>query len=96
MFRFHLQIDDSGPILDREAFSGKQKQLTRRLTPRMSVRHTCLTMKKVTIRNLRNEFPKVKEAVEADGEVVITDNGEPRYKLLYTPAVAQMAWPRTI
>jgi antitoxin (DNA-binding transcriptional repressor) of toxin-antitoxin stability system len=46
-------------------------------------------MTKVTIRSLRNEFPKVKEAVEAEGEVIVTDNGEPRYKLvLYTPAVA--------
>ena len=50
------------------------------------MRQNRLTMTKVTIRNLRNEFPKVKEAVEAEGEVIITDNGEPRYKLvLYTP-----------
>jgi antitoxin (DNA-binding transcriptional repressor) of toxin-antitoxin stability system len=44
-------------------------------------------MATVTIRNLRNEFPKVKEVVEAEGEVIVTDNGRPRYKLvLYTPA----------
>ena len=40
-----------------------------------------------TIRDLRNHFPKVKAAVEAEGEVVVTDNGQPKYKLtLYTPA----------
>jgi len=44
-------------------------------------------MTTVTVRNLRNEFPKVKEVVEAEGEVIVTDNGQPRYKLvLYTPA----------
>jgi antitoxin (DNA-binding transcriptional repressor) of toxin-antitoxin stability system len=44
-------------------------------------------MATVTIRNLRNEFPKVKAVVEAEGEVIVTDNGQPRYKLvLYTPA----------
>jgi antitoxin (DNA-binding transcriptional repressor) of toxin-antitoxin stability system len=65
-----------------------------RLTPAMSVRHTCITMTKVTIRNLRNEFPKVKEAVEAEGEVIVTDNGKPRYKLvLYTPAIAAKRGP---
>jgi antitoxin (DNA-binding transcriptional repressor) of toxin-antitoxin stability system len=43
-------------------------------------------MATVTIRNLRNEFPKVKEVVEAEGEVIVTDKGRPRYKLvLYTP-----------
>jgi antitoxin (DNA-binding transcriptional repressor) of toxin-antitoxin stability system len=45
-------------------------------------------MATITIRNLRNEFSKVKEIVEKDGEVIVTDNGQPRYKLtLYTPAL---------
>jgi prevent-host-death family protein len=44
-------------------------------------------MAKATIRDLRNHFSKVKELVETEGEVVVTDNGEPKYKLtLYTPA----------
>jgi antitoxin (DNA-binding transcriptional repressor) of toxin-antitoxin stability system len=44
-------------------------------------------MANATIRDLRNHFSKVRELVETEGEVVVTDNGEPRYKLtLYTPA----------
>jgi antitoxin (DNA-binding transcriptional repressor) of toxin-antitoxin stability system len=43
-------------------------------------------MKTATIRDLRNRFPKVKEVVEAEGEVIVTDRGKPRYRLvLYTP-----------
>jgi prevent-host-death family protein len=44
-------------------------------------------MANVTIRDLRNHFSKVEKLVETEGEVVVTDNGEPKYKLtLYTPA----------
>ena len=44
-------------------------------------------MATITIRNLRNHFPKVKKMVESEGEVVVTDNGKPKYKLsLYTPS----------
>jgi antitoxin (DNA-binding transcriptional repressor) of toxin-antitoxin stability system len=44
-------------------------------------------MPTATIRELRNQFPKVKKLVEAAGEVVVTDQGTPRYRLvLYTPA----------
>ena len=44
-------------------------------------------MKTATIRDLRNHFPKVKTMVETEGEVIVTDNGKPKYKLtLYTPA----------
>ena len=40
----------------------------------------------VTIRDLRNRFPEVRKQVEAEGEVVLTENGRPRYRLsLYTP-----------
>ena len=43
-------------------------------------------MATTTIRDLRNHFPKVKEMVETEGEVIVTDNGQPKYKLtLYTP-----------
>ena len=44
-------------------------------------------MATATVRDLRNHFPKVKELVETDGEVIVTEKGQPRYKLtLYTPA----------
>lgn len=40
-----------------------------------------------TIRELRNEFPKVKKLVEEEGEVIVTDQGTPRYRLTrYRPA----------
>jgi antitoxin (DNA-binding transcriptional repressor) of toxin-antitoxin stability system len=40
-----------------------------------------------TIRDLRNHFPRVRKLVEAEGEVVLTEKGKPRYRLsLYTPA----------
>ncbi len=39
-----------------------------------------------TIRELRGSFPKVKKLVEADGSVIVSDRGEPKYLLtLYTP-----------
>ena len=40
----------------------------------------------VTIRDLRNHFRKVRKWVESEGEVLLTENGKPRYRLpLYTP-----------
>jgi antitoxin (DNA-binding transcriptional repressor) of toxin-antitoxin stability system len=40
-----------------------------------------------TIRDLRNNFPKIRKLVESDGEVLLTEKGKPRYRLtLYTPA----------
>lgn len=40
----------------------------------------------VTIRELRNQFPKVKKLVEKESEVIVTDQGTPRYRLTpYTP-----------
>lgn len=40
-----------------------------------------------TIRELRNHFPRVKKLVEQEGEVVVTDQGIPRYRLtVFTPA----------
>ena len=34
-----------------------------------------------TIRDLRNRFPAVRKLVEAEGEVVVTDQGTPAYRL---------------
>ena len=34
-----------------------------------------------TVRELRNHFPRVRKLLEEEGEVVVTDNGEPRYRL---------------
>jgi antitoxin (DNA-binding transcriptional repressor) of toxin-antitoxin stability system len=47
-----------------------------------------------TIRALRNHFPKVKSLVEAEGEVIVTDKGEPKYKLiLYSPVRPRKSVP---
>jgi antitoxin (DNA-binding transcriptional repressor) of toxin-antitoxin stability system len=34
-----------------------------------------------SIRDLRNRFPRVKKLVEAEGEVVVTEQGAPKYRL---------------
>ena len=45
-----------------------------------------------TIRDLRNHFPKVRKLVEAEGEVVVTEQGSPKYRLTpYTPAAGKKA-----
>jgi antitoxin (DNA-binding transcriptional repressor) of toxin-antitoxin stability system len=45
-----------------------------------------------SIRELRNHFPKVRKLVEQEGEVLVTDQGTPRYRLLpYTSARAKQA-----
>jgi len=47
-----------------------------------------------TVRDLRNHFPKVRKLVEAEGEVLLTEKGKPKYRLvLYTPARAQKPAP---
>jgi antitoxin (DNA-binding transcriptional repressor) of toxin-antitoxin stability system len=47
-----------------------------------------------TIRDLRNHFPRVRKLVEAEGEVLLTEKGKPRYRLsLYTPVPATAASP---
>ena len=52
-------------------------------------------MATTSIRELRNRFSEVKRLVESEGEVIVTDKGEPRYKLtLYTPPKAGKAPPR--
>ena len=43
-------------------------------------------MATASVRDLRNHFPKIKKMVEAQGEVIVTDKGQPKYRLtLFTP-----------
>lgn len=45
--------------------------------------HYCITMAATaTIRDLRNRFPKIRKIVEAEGEVVLTESGRSRYRLI--------------
>jgi antitoxin (DNA-binding transcriptional repressor) of toxin-antitoxin stability system len=45
-----------------------------------------------TVRDLRNHFPKVRKLVETEGEVLLTEKGKPRYRLmLYTPPLDKKA-----
>ena len=45
-----------------------------------------------SIRDLRNHFPKVRKLVEAEGEVLLSENGRTRYRLLlHTEAPAAAA-----
>jgi antitoxin (DNA-binding transcriptional repressor) of toxin-antitoxin stability system len=47
-----------------------------------------------TIRDLRNHFPKVRKLVETEGEVLLTEKGKPKYRLmLYTPSPDKKAPP---
>jgi antitoxin (DNA-binding transcriptional repressor) of toxin-antitoxin stability system len=44
-------------------------------------------MATATIRDLRNHFPKVRKLLEADGEVLLTEKGKTKYRLVvHTPA----------
>lgn len=48
-----------------------------------------------TIRELRGSFPKVKKIVEAEGAVIVSDRGEPKYLLtLYTPSPRRASRPK--
>jgi antitoxin (DNA-binding transcriptional repressor) of toxin-antitoxin stability system len=38
-------------------------------------------MATATVRDLRNRFPLVRRLVEEEGEVIVTDQGTPRYRL---------------
>jgi hypothetical protein len=43
-----------------------------------------------TVRDLRNRFRRIRRLVEAEGEVLVTDRGQPKYRLtLYTPGEAK-------
>ncbi len=45
-----------------------------------------------TIRELRNNFPRVRTLVEREGEVLVTDHGTPKYRLTrYTPGPRKLA-----
>ena len=47
-----------------------------------------------TIRELRNQFPKVGKLVEQEGEVIVTDRGTPRYRLTrYTATRSKRTLP---
>lgn len=49
---------------------------------------------KITVRDLRNHFPKVRKLVESEGEVLLTEKGEPRYRLtVYTPSQVETPPP---
>jgi antitoxin (DNA-binding transcriptional repressor) of toxin-antitoxin stability system len=34
-----------------------------------------------SVRELRNQFPRVKKLVEQEGEVIVTEQGTPKYRL---------------
>jgi antitoxin (DNA-binding transcriptional repressor) of toxin-antitoxin stability system len=47
-----------------------------------------------SIRDLRNHFPKVRKLVETQGEVLLSENGRTRYRLvLHTETPAQATRP---
>lgn len=48
-----------------------------------------------TVRELRNNFPRVRKLVETEGEVVVTEQGTPRYRLTpYTLAIRKAPAPK--
>jgi hypothetical protein len=48
-----------------------------------------------TIRDLRNRFPEVRKLLDEQGEVVVTDQGAPRYRLTrYVPATPAAPAPK--
>jgi|GEM_PF-2486395 len=49
-----------------------------------------------TIRDLRNHFAKVKKLVETQGEVLVTDNGEPKYRHFVTFDLGQQQLVRAV
>lgn len=55
-----------------------------------------------SIRDLRNHFPKVRQLVETEGEVLLSEKGRTRYRLLLhsaappTPAPPVDYWARLI
>jgi len=45
-----------------------------------------------SIRDLRNSFPKIRKLVEAEGEVLLSESGQTKYRLvLHTPQPAKSA-----
>jgi antitoxin (DNA-binding transcriptional repressor) of toxin-antitoxin stability system len=47
-----------------------------------------------TIRELRNHFPKVRALIEQEGEVVVTEQGTPKYRLTRYASADRTAPPR--
>jgi antitoxin (DNA-binding transcriptional repressor) of toxin-antitoxin stability system len=49
----------------------------------IDVIHLRITMKTtVSVRDLRNHFPKVRKILEEEGEVLLTESGTAKYKLV--------------
>jgi len=47
-----------------------------------------------TVRDLRNHFPKIRKLVEAEGEVLLSESGQTKYRLvLHTEPPAEAAPP---
>ena len=47
-----------------------------------------------TVRDLRNKFPQVKELLEQEGEVLVTERGRVRYRLTpYSPTRRKQSAP---
>lgn len=45
--------------------------------------HLCITMAaSATIRDLRNRFPRIRRLVEAEGEVLLSEGGHTKYRLV--------------
>lgn len=45
-----------------------------------------------TVRDLRNHFPKIRKLIEEEGEVIVTDQGTPKYRLTrYSPSRTRQA-----
>lgn len=49
--------------------------------------------KTASIRDLRNRFPAVRKIVEAEGEVLLTDGGRPKYRLVLHTAPPEKSPP---
>jgi antitoxin (DNA-binding transcriptional repressor) of toxin-antitoxin stability system len=47
-----------------------------------------------SVRDLRNHFPRIRKLVEAEGEVLLTERGVPKYRLMpYSPDSAETHKP---
>ena len=52
-----------------------------------------MTFETASIRELRTDFRSIKRKIEAHGEIVITDNGEPAYILKSLPRTIKNSGP---
>lgn len=69
--------------------------MTANLDGRACVIHFCLTPMPatVTIRDLRNKFPKIRKLVETEGEVLLSESGRTKYRLVLHTAPPAKAPP---